>query len=226
MDSYGCTLRQHVCPTCGNVSFANDYGWEDCLPCKNEAFAVAMRCAWVKPLSSKFPPGVVGNINSDGISCGAMSFLLPSGNVYKEFRRRYLRIMLLGPNMPHCGLTPLRRHSGILYHPVSPTLPSPFRKLTWMTNGLAGSIRGREDAIDHVLEFLYGVDCSCFCFCFRSHHFCVCMTEWFLLLSITPPGMAMASPMCKCGPSVIESRFVLAASCFKSKKESMLCIHW
>ena len=81
------------------------------------------------PLRDKLTPGITDRV---------MSYLLPSGDVYAEFTRKYLRVMLLGP----------------------PFQPSLFRKLTYGSNGMAGNISPYEDVIDRVLEFVCGVDCT------------------------------------------------------------------
>ena len=62
-------------------------------------------------------------------------YLKPMPDADAEFRRLYLRAMLLGP-------------------PIDPR--SPFRKLTYFSNGEAASISGSEDVIDRVLKFVCG----------------------------------------------------------------------
>ena len=62
-------------------------------------------------------------------------YLKPMPDADAEFRRLYLRPMLLGPR-------------------IDPR--SPFRKLTYFSNGEAASISCYEDVIDRVLKFVCG----------------------------------------------------------------------
>ena len=118
-----------ACPTCGDESFGNTI-WSRCIQCKNAVVASTKGCVWMMPLRNKLSPGITDRV---------VSYLLPSGDVYADFTRKYLRVMLLGP----------------------PSHPSQFRRLTYGANGMAGNISQCEDVIDRVLEFVCGVDCTC-----------------------------------------------------------------
>ena len=121
-------FSRHIGPVCGDSSFLHNYGW--CSDCKDANAVAAIPCITFKHLlhTVNLPETVMDTL---------VSYLIPDPeDSLITFRKRYLKKMLMA-------------WSGEM---------TPFRRLTWHTNGMAGSISAREDVLDRILEFGYGFD--------------------------------------------------------------------
>ena len=131
MGGYGMFSR-FICDSCGDSSFLhNTYGW--CSDCEHADLVAAIPCITFKHLlhTVNLPETVMDTL---------VPYLIPAHeDSLITFRKSYLRKMLMGWS----------NTNGIAER-------TPFRLLTYHTNGMAGIISAREDVIDRILEFGYG----------------------------------------------------------------------
>ena len=116
-------FTRFTCTLCPDSSFLND-GLSPCISCHNLL------------LLRDFPGTSIGRylFTTRGLPIHLVDtvvrYLVPDHEA--EFRRQYLRILLLGPPMGG----------------------SRFRLTTYASNGMAGSISAREDILDRILMFI------------------------------------------------------------------------
>ena len=112
------------CYSCGESSILN-FCDELCIQCENVELILNLQNTGIfkQLFKTKNLPGTFVE--------SLLRYLKPMLDPDAEFRRLYLRIMLLGP----------------------PSDPSPFRKMTYFGNGILGNISDTADILDRVLAF-------------------------------------------------------------------------
>ena len=119
-------FHRYRCYECGDLSMANctyKNGQIWCMDCLNAPTRLAQTTVFQYLGTCNIPVNII------------TPYLGPIDTAEVEFRRLYLRPLLLGPNT----------------HPRQG-----FRLLTYGSNGMPGSISDTEDIIDRLLGFVCG----------------------------------------------------------------------
>ena len=136
-------FEQSVCPQCFDASFIHNPYDERCIDCENAVAVVENSVSMPKTIvfrhlferNSRLPLECIPHLTH----C-----LSPTRDSRQEFRRQYLRIMLVGP-------PPLK-----LLHLGHGVENNKLSLLTYMRNGIAGNITTTENILDRVLQFVCG----------------------------------------------------------------------
>ena len=134
MGSYSAFTR-HECPMCASCSVINFPDQIDiCYACENTKALMARTTIVTHFHKIKLPAPAIADVQS---------FLQPLYDLNAEFRRLYLRQVLMQPWSPPVGQ-------------VQGDKRSVFHLFTYYGNGMAGTISQTEDVASRILSFVCG----------------------------------------------------------------------